>query len=208
LSFRARGSVDWSQAVLVVGRARLFVRSAGRDLKWHPGMLHARFEAGVRHPLARAVDGRVGELFLDATLGLGTDATFLTRLFRVRTIGVERSPVMAMMAAEGLSRAEPDIRVVCADATVFLGSLPDAAVDVVIGDPMFAPTATPSPSLAVVRLLGTHAELDGRWLGEARRVARRRVVVKDVRGGTLLERLGAENIERGGERTRYGVWCT
>ena len=44
-------------------------------------------------------------------------------------------------------------------------------------------------------------------VAEARRVARRRVVVRDVDPGELLEAMGCPEILRvGRRRPRYGVW--
>ena len=48
------------------------------------------------------------------------------------------------------------------------------------------------------------APLSAAALAEARRVARRRVVVKDQRGGAELERLGLR-VEHEGPRQRFGV---
>lgn len=203
---RSRREVDWTGPVLVVGRRRLFVRIDGRELGWHPGMVHTRLEAGPRHPMARAMRPRAGELVLDGTLGFGTDAAFLARAFGVRVVGVEASPLVALLAGEGLRASGDPIRVVCAESGALLDAVPAGAVDVVYGDPLFEHVTGAHGTLALPRRFGSRRGVDAAWLLAARRAARRVVVVKDDVDGDLLERLGAERIEVGRGRTRYGAW--
>jgi hypothetical protein len=194
-----RAAVDWSQPVLLVGRARLFVRLEGQDFGWHRGLWHTRIEAGDRHPLIRALGAAA--TVLDTTLGFGTDAAFVRSWLGARVFGVEASPLLALLAAEGLRSQVP---VVCADARTFLAGLRPGAVDAIVADPLFTEVRGVSTSFDLVRRFGVRAGIDAAWLAEARRVARR-VVVKDATKGTLLEELGVEHVVDS-PRTRYGVW--
>lgn len=202
--YRRRREVDWSEPVLVVGTGGLRVRHEGRELCWNPGLLHTRLEAGAKHPLVRAIGASEGPV-LDTTLGLGTDATFLARWFGCKVIGLEASPILALLAAAGLRGAgEGGVHVVCAESGAWLAGAPARSVGVVYADPLFDEAGTGS-TLALVRLLGSRASVDHEWLALARRVARERVVVKDSARGDLLEKLRPERIERS-KTTRFGIW--
>jgi 16S rRNA (guanine1516-N2)-methyltransferase len=202
-----RASWDRHTPALVVSRPGLRIGAGGRLFRWHPGLLHTRLEAGWSHPLVRAAGLRRGDRVLDSSLGLGTDAAFLSRLTGRTVVAVEAVAGVALMTAEGLARAGEDVAVVHADGTTFLAGLPEGAVDVVQGDPMFPPGGGRTDSLAGLRLVARQAPMDRDWLVQARRVARRCVVMRDVHDGDLLERLGCPEIlalRKG--RPRYGVW--
>lgn len=198
---------DRDQAVLLVGREGLRIALGERRFRWHPGLLHTRLEAGFRHPLVRAMDLRVGDRVLDSSLGLGTDAAFLATLTGQPVVAVEAVPAIALMSAEGLAGAGHDVRVICAEGAAFLRGLPGDSFDVVQGDPMFPVGTGITHSLAGIRSVARHDPLGEGWLREALRVARRRVVIRDIDTGTLLEAMGAPEVLRVGRgRPRYGVW--
>jgi hypothetical protein len=90
---------------------------------------------------------------------------------------------------------------------VLLGGLPDGSFDVVWGDPMFPVGAAVTHSLDLVRHIGSHAPLGQGWLDQARRVAKKRVVVRDTWNGTLLETMSPDKIlNTMRQRPRYGIW--
>jgi len=204
---RERAQVDWTEQVLQVSRVGLTFKTPGRDYRWHPGLLHTRVEAGWTHPLVRAMALTPGDRVLDCTLGLGTDASFLALLTGVSVTGIELHTGLALMAREGLRNTGRAVRVVNADSRAFLAGLPDRSFDIVWGDPMFPVGAAVTHSLDLVRLVGSHAPLGPGWLDQARRVARKRVVMRDIAGGTLLESLSPDDILRiARPRPRYGIW--
>ncbi len=206
-ALRERGDVDWDQAVLQVSRTGLRLKTPGREYHWHPGLLHTRVEAGWTHPLVRAMALAPGDHVLDCTLGLGTDASFLAWLTGVPVTAVELQPALALMANEGLRDAGHAVRVVNADSRTFLASLPDRCFDIVWGDPMFPTGAAVTHSLDLVRHIGCHEPLGLAWLQQARRVARKRVVVRDIANGTLLESMFPDEIlHTMRQRPRYGIW--
>ena len=83
--------------------------------------------------------------------------------------------------------------------------MPARSVDVVLFDPMFRSAAEAGPLFEVVRQLGDPAPLTGETLREARRVARRGVLVKDAPPGMELARLGLAPLpSRRSPRIVYG----
>ena len=72
---------------------------------------------------------------------------------------------------------------------------------------MFPAGTSVTHSLDLVRHIGSHAPLGADWLQEARRVARRCVVVRDIWNGTLLEEMSPDDIRPTmRQRPRYGIW--
>ncbi|MFK7930721.1 MAG: class I SAM-dependent methyltransferase [Myxococcota bacterium] len=198
---------DRENPVLMVQRSRLVLAVGDQRHRWHPGLLHTRLEAGWSHPLVRAMALEPGHRVLDCSLGLGIDAQFMAHLTGRTVWAVEASAAVAMMTAEGLGRVGADIQVVHGEAEAFMRTLPDNCVDVVQGDPMFPPGTGVTPSLAGLRAAAHHAPLGAGWVGQALRVARHRVVVRDVEPGQLLEEMRAPEVLRVGRgRPRYGVW--
>jgi 16S rRNA (guanine1516-N2)-methyltransferase len=99
-----------------------------------------------RQPLARAI-GRAAETVLDATAGLGHDATLLALMGYVVT-AVERSPIIGVLLEDGLERALADeryrealggrLRVIIGEAREVLRAM-EPPPDAVYVDPMFPP---------------------------------------------------------------------
>lgn len=192
---------------LLVSPEGLRIAVGDARYRWHPGLLHTRLEAGFRHPLVRAMGLQVGDRVFDSSLGLGTDAFFLSTLTERPVLAVEAVPAIALMTAEGLRKAGAKVHVVLSDGLALLRTMPDASFDVVQGDPMFPKGTGVTHSLDGIRSLARHEPLGMAWLAEARRVARRCVVIRDVDPGTLLEEMACPDVFRVGRgRPRYGVW--
>jgi hypothetical protein len=194
---------------LAVTRVGLRLEYDGLVRAWHPAMLHAMRETGARHPLIRLTDAGPGDTVVDCTLGLGTDARFLSEWTGTRVTGLEVSPSVAAWTADGLAGVGANVDVVLAEATEWLSRQPARSVDLVVADPMFPERATQyvGDSLEPVRQHGDHRELDTAWRDEALRVARRAVVVRSLWGAPLLDRLDPPI--RDGKKTRitvYGCW--
>lgn len=208
LTFVPRDALAPDAAFLAVTRQGLRLEKEGVARAWHPAMLHAMRETGGRHPLIRLTGAAKGDTVVDCTLGLGTDARFLSEWTGTRVIGLESVPVVAAFTADGLRRVGADVEVVCARATDWLAAQPSGSVDVVVADPMFpGREGTKNNSLDPIRWAGDHRPLDVAWRDEALRVARKAVVVRALWADDLLDRLEAP--WRDGKKTRitwYGCW--
>jgi len=156
-----------------------------------------RAQKGEQDPLVKAAELKQGDLVLDATLGLAQDALVAAEATQAAVVGFEASPVLAAFAVAALRRLPPEaseaaarIEVRCADHRVALRELPSRSFDVVLLDPMFRDAQESNPLFDLLRRHGEHAPLEAETLREARRVARRGVLVKDAAPGTELTRLG------------------
>jgi len=184
-----------------------------------PTGFRMRADRSHRQPLARACGLHLGlRDILDATAGFGRDAFHLACLgCHVRAI--ERSPVVAAMFRDGLQRAAAcnskiivdaasRIRIVVADARDVLPELPESdRPEVIYLDPMYSARRK---MVAVTKEMRSCRELVGNdndaaeLLDEARRTARRRVVVKRHRTAPPLALDPDES--RQGATVRYDVY--
>lgn len=179
-----------------------------------PSLLKMKLQDEARHPLMRALlgtDPRIERLF-DCTLGLAADSMHAACVLGCEVVGMEASPVLFSLLEEGLprlARAHPALARIeprCGDALDELARLADDAVDVVMLDPMMSRPKRSTPSFEVLRDFAKAERADALLMEQARRVARRRVVLKLGKGAPLPP--GAPyafpRVERGGA-VRYWV---
>jgi hypothetical protein len=126
-----------------------------------------------------------GETIVDATLGLGADARVLASAAGAqgRVIGLEASLPLAVLLAEGLPLEAPwpgsaPLEVHHARADAWLAAQPARSVDLVFFDPMFERTKAASPAFHVLRRFAELTPISRTAVDEARRVARRLVLMK------------------------------
>jgi 16S rRNA (guanine1516-N2)-methyltransferase len=187
---------------------RLELRQTGENA---PGPVYVDFVGGKaghrrrsgegrKQPLARAAGLKHGAnpSVVDATGGLGRDAFVLATLgCDVRVI--ERSPVIAALLDDGLTRARADaatapiaarLQLIRADARDYLAVLADAErPDVIYLDPMYphrTKSALVKKEMRVFRALIGDDEDAPALLAVALLRARKRVVVKRPRAAAVL----------------------
>jgi len=157
-----------------------------------------RLQIGMDMPdqLVRHGELRPGDVVVDATLGLAQDARVMAHVLGPtgRVWGVESSKVIAALLHEGL-KATPlpatsaPLEVMHGQALQVLSGLPTGSVDVVLFDPMFDEAQGASPTFEQLRRFADPRPLDVAAVAEARRVARRWVLMKSGSPHTL-EALG------------------
>lgn len=184
------------ECVLVLRGDGVVLLDAKGSARWSGGMadlrLH-RLEVGIPQPdhVLLAGEVRAGDAVLDCTLGRGHDALVLERV-AARVVAVEKSLPLYAWTSEGLRRRGSRVECVHGDAREALRSFAARSFDVVFFDPMFSKRAHSEAGFAMVRRHAEAAPLDAELLAEARRVARRWVVVKAAPQATDLFRLGLE----------------
>jgi hypothetical protein len=97
---------------------------------------------------------------------------------------------LAVLADASLRREGSTIEVRHADSGGLLRGLPSASADVVLFDPMFGRALAAQPGFEMLRRLANPSPLKAEVLAEARRVARRAVLVKAARYTPVLRSLG------------------
>ncbi|MFO0596203.1 MAG: class I SAM-dependent methyltransferase [Myxococcaceae bacterium] len=193
-------------ALLVYGGDGWALHDAEGVLPWTPGMAQLRIKrldrdgVGGDDYLLKVAELRPGDVVIDGTLGLGSDALVCAHRVgpRGRVIAVEASLPLCLLTREGLRDSElpaaEHIECHHARAIDFLRARASGSADCVIFDPMFEKPKKSSPAFAALRRFAVNDPLDEATLAEARRVARRWVVVKSGRYGKEIERLGLEPV--------------
>lgn len=189
---------------LVLGGDGWTLRDAHGALRFSPGMAMLRIKRiDAGHPLDDQViklgELRPGDVVLDGTLGLGADALVCAKAVGPsgRVIGVEQSLPLFALVSEGVGGPLPftgmaPIACVHGLAGEVLAGMGDASVDVVLFDPMFELPKKASPAFEILRRYASFEPLTPATLGQARRVARRWVLVKSGRFTRLLAELGLQ----------------
>ncbi len=210
--------------VLVVSARPPIYHEPGQGVVYffHPSMAKTRIhnlKVGRGDPLITATDLSAGASVLDCTLGRGCDAIVASWVVgeRGQVVGVERVPIVAALTAHGLATYEirpPDIaaalrrvQVHQADYHDFLGQCPAGSFDVVCFDPIFDQPLAASPAMEPLRAIGDVQPVDVPALEQARRVARRAVVIKQRRGSDYWQGLpwAAEVVAGAKSRIEYGI---
>lgn len=182
------------------------------------GKINYRRKQSGRELLARAVGikGNYRPTIIDATAGLGRDG-FMLACWGCKVLMLERSPVIAALLQDGLTRAFADpelakqlsIQLINIDAQIYFAKLSsDQFPDVIYLDPMH-PTRTKSAlvkkEMRIVReIVGEDADADVLLLA-ALKHTKNRVVVKRPRLAPPLANLKPDfTIE--GKQQRFDVY--
>lgn len=185
------------------------------SFSFNPGMAHLRrlrIQAGQRDDaLVRVAELSTGDHLLDCTLGLGQDALVAALVAGPtgRVVGLEKSLALYAVVSEGLKAYDYGpgscrVEALHTDADTYLRSLPSGSFDVVFFDPMFEKPKKSQPAFEVLRRFAEHAPLTPETLEEARRVARRWVVVKGSKYSDDLKKLDLQ--AEPGSRYTSVVW--
>lgn len=196
-----------AERVLVAGPdgLRLHTEDGGQPLRYHPGMALVRVKRlrdGVKDPLIEISGVRPGDTVVDCTAGLAGDAFVFSWAAgpEGRVVALESEPVLHALVREGLRAYETGmddadaalrrIELIRTDHAEYLASLPDGSVDIVYFDPMFRIPVRESANMEPLRGVANPAPLTPEAVREARRVARRAVVLKENRDSGEFGRLG------------------
>ncbi len=210
--------------VLVISSAKppTFVSADGAiRYFFHPGMSLTRIRnirKAMGDPMVTAMELGEKDTVLDCTLGRGADAIVASYVVgpRGRVVGVESSSLLAELTIEGLRTYEPPNESVAAamrgidarhgDHLDFLRAAEPRSFDVVYFDPIFGEPVEASSAMQPLRPLADDRPLAPEAVEEARRVARRAVVIKERPAADLWQQLGVHHFA-GGKKSSiaYGI---
>ena len=195
--------------VVVVKQNQILLDMDGTEMFFHPNMAQVRIKrlrCGGTDNMIDAMALKRGMSVLDCTLGFAADA--IVASYQVgesgRVVGLECSPLIALVTADGLKRYLPTnydlksamvrIETVNQDYLEYLKKQPDDSFDVVYFDPMFRHPLTDSANINPLRSLADSDPVSMEAIAEAKRVARCRVVFKENSRSLEFERLGFTKI--------------
>lgn len=205
-------------ATIVVGLKEIRLVYNGHSYGFHPNMaLHrvAALRSGKKDRLVEAAELKSGDKVLDCTCGLGSDAVVAACAVGENGVvsALEASAVLAAIVRCGfrnyqhkestMIEAMRRVTVINEDYASILPMLESDWWDIVYFDPMFETTFANTKSIDLVRILGSYDQPSLEIINEARRVARRSVVVKDRLPGKFLNAMDIPIVSNS-KRVWYG----
>lgn len=229
LPFKERNGVSietmkkqYHDDVAVVGKDRFFIAPQNEEepIFFHPNLAMVRAKRmlkGEEDPLISASGLKEGMSFLDCTLGLASDSIIASLAVRNSgyVTGLEGNPLLYLLVTEGLAvfssgnqqfdQAMRNIKTELTDHFSFLRQAETNSFDVVYFDPMFHTTIDTSNGIHPIRGQALMTELTPELIAEARRVAKRRVILKDHWQSERFQTLGFKQLKRKTSLFHYGV---
>ncbi|MFC0271705.1 class I SAM-dependent methyltransferase [Metabacillus herbersteinensis] len=208
--------------VLVVGKDRLELHpfNLSDPLFFHPNSAMFRVKRiinGESEHFLDVVNLHEGSIFIDCTLGLASDSIVASYVVGEsgQVLGVEASETLAYIVSKGLQKWETGIpkmdqalrriKVNVCHHQQYLESLPDDFADVVYFDPMFTQEIPESTGISGIREMAIYEPLTIEAITQAKRVAKKRIVLKDHWKSDHFERLGFTVRKRKTAKFYYGV---
>lgn len=207
--------------IVITGKEKLTVIpfSTKKPIYFHPSlsMIRAkRLIKGEKDTFIEAAGIEEGLSVLDCTMGLASDSIIASMVTTARgtVTALEANALLYMMVTEGLKIYHSDvsefgeamrrIKTIHVNHTDYLKSLPDNSIDVVYFDPMFQETIESSSSIRKINQQTLKTDLVLETIEEARRVAKKRVVLKDHWKSERFKKLGFKQMKRKNSQIHYG----
>jgi 16S rRNA G966 N2-methylase RsmD len=208
--------------VLVVSKERLELYPYGvkTPFFFHPNSAAFRLKRllkGEQDVFLQATNLQKGDRFLDTTAGLCSDS--IIAAYAVGKIGIvhacEVNRLIAYIVSTGLKSYKTDfqelqscmrnVNLIHQDAMEVLKVAESNSYDVVYVDPMFEEIIEESSNFESLRNVGEHSLLTEEWVEEAKRVAKKRVVLKAHFRSELFQKFGFRQFERQTSKFHYGI---
>jgi hypothetical protein len=206
---------------LIVGKDRLeiFPLHESEPIFFHPNSAMFRMKRllrGESDPFTEIINIKEGNSFLDCTLGLASESILASYLVGDNGIieGVEGNRFIAYVVANGLKNWETQvplidaamkrIKVINVNYESYLPTLADNSFDVVYFDPMFDTSITASDGIKGVKQLAIYETISESAINHAKRVAKKRVVLKDHWQSSRFNDFGFKVLKRPTAKFHYG----
>lgn len=201
-----------ADAVLVVYQAQLVLEEInGQRFFFHPDTAILRIKSG-RDPLLELL-GPNKQTVLDCTMGLASDSIVLASAGHQVT-ALESSQLIHFMVSRGLkefdsgneavNQAMRSIEAIWTDSLPYLKNQADKSVDVIYFDPMFSKEIKESDNLDGLKPFANYSALSEEILVEAKRVARRKIIIKAHFRDSVFEEFGFKRHVRPSQKFHYG----
>ena len=201
-------------------RSKYLYRDQEQSFFFHPSMALLRInrlKQGDNDLMVQIAGLKKGDYFLDCTLGLATDsivASFVAGSSG-KVVGIESQSVIAALVKDGLIRGWPSdydidqsmkrIEIKLDNHIDYLKTLPNKSFDIVYFDPMFRYGLHQSSSINPIRDIANQKPLTEETVEEAKRIAKRKVILKENIASSEFERLGFIPFPRSVRSVTFGV---
>ncbi len=210
---------DEQKDILVALKERLEFYPMGKTepFFFHPNSAAFRTKRPLeRDPLIEISGLQPGGSFLDCTLGMASDAITVSQYVGSAgtIVGCESNPNIAYVLKAGLKRynamphlseAMRRIEVKAINSIDFLKEQKSDLFDVIYMDPMFKEVIIEANNFTPVRDSADMGQLTEEWVEEAKRVAKKAVVLKAHFRSEDFEKFGFNRRVRPNTKFHYGV---
>ncbi|MGG0185585.1 class I SAM-dependent methyltransferase [Bacillus rhizoplanae] len=213
---------QYKQDVLVTGKNRLAIFPQGTEESFffHPNSAMFRVKRlmrGEHDPFLQATQLEEGMEVLDCTLGIASDSIVASYAVGEagQVTGLEGNRYMAYLIEKGLKQwnagvteineAMQRITVKHTEHLAFLQQCAENCYDVVYLDPMFEETVLESDGIRGLKHFALYNDITDETIEEAKRVARKRVVLKDHFRSTRFKKHNFFVYKRKSSKFHFGV---
>jgi hypothetical protein len=211
---------DHRAIVVTDGEIRFYDGEETPPLYFHPSMAFVRVKRlrkGETDPMIELSGCRPGDAVIDCTAGMASDSLVFSYAVgdKGAVVALESEPILSAVVREGLAVYDsglPDvdaamrrIRLTCGEHGRFLAEQPDNSVDIVYFDPMFRQPILESSAIGAFRSLANMDAVTPEVVEQAKRVARRTVMMKEHQASGEFARLGFERRHVNTSKIAYGV---
>jgi 16S rRNA (guanine1516-N2)-methyltransferase len=187
---------------------------------FHPSTAAIRIKRLLRgdlDPLISFAGIGEGDSVLDCTAGLASDSIVFSHAVGAagKVIALESEATLVLLLQEGLRHYESPIpaineamrriEVKHADHFRYLQSMNDHSVDFIYFDPMFRSPITESSAIMPLREIANTQAIRPETIVEAKRVARKKIIMKEQKDSDEFARLGFSTTYRSQTNIAYGV---
>lgn len=224
---RRKASVEelqhkYSDDVLVIGKNRLelYKQNEQEPFFFHPNSAMFRVKRlmnGEDDPLIKAAALQEGMSFLDCTLGLGSDSIVASFIVghQGKAVGIEGNELLSYLVKSGLhtwdsgietfNQAMQRVNVINKDNLDYLKSCDSKSFDIVYFDPMFEEAINESNGISALKSIAVYKDITNEVIEEAKRVAIKKVILKDHWRSERFNRFGFSVLKRKTAKFHFGV---
>lgn len=211
----------WKQPILVVGKKRIEWYENDKALPYffHPNSSVFRIRRlikGEHDPFCDACQLQQGDSVLDCTLGMASDSIVASYFVgdKGKIVGLEKNRIISYITNIGLFSNKQNInewsnitnRIIVEnyDYKNYLSTLEDNSFDIVYFDPMFERNIDTSNGIEALKRLAEYDDLTFEVINDAKRVARKRVVLKDHFRSERFNKYGFHQLIRKSAEFHFG----
>jgi len=211
----------YDSPILVVGKKRLelFNLNSDEPFFFHPNSAVFRIRRllnGEHDPFCDACSLEEGDSLLDCTLGLASDS--IVASFKVgeegQVIGLEKNKTISYLVKEGIKTDQQNIenwnqilnriQVHNIAHLNYLKEQKDKSIDVIYFDPMFQEEINESNGIKKIKSLAEYDSILEETIEEAKRVGRKKVVLKDHFRSDRFKKYGFHQLIRKSAQFHFG----
>ncbi len=203
---------DYDGVILIYNTKMVLVNQDGSELTFHPDTAMLRLKSS--HDALLSLLGTESLEILDTTMGLASDSLVMASAGH-KVKALESQPLIHLIVSHGLATytsgnaaldaAMRSIQTDCCYSLDYLKKQPDQSLDIIYCDPMFTETITESENLSGLKPLANYGPITDEFVSEAKRVAKKKIIIKAHFRDSVFERFGFERQVRSNQKFHYGL---